>query len=104
MSDYHNIVLILPSVISNDYFWHGSKFAYDTRHHDWSRGGAVLAVIGHSPKATTPGTGLLLSLLDRDTGAVFTMQNVRPRSGARAYAFSDDASADQRYWDACLSY
>ena len=38
MSDYHNIVLILPSVISNDYFWHGSKFAYDTRHHDWSRG------------------------------------------------------------------
>ena len=38
MSDYHNIVLILPSVISNDYFWHGSKLAYDTRHHDWSRG------------------------------------------------------------------
>ena len=25
-------------MISNDYFWHGSKFAYDTRHHDWSRG------------------------------------------------------------------
>ena len=38
MSDYHNIVLILPSVMSNDYFWHGSKFAYDTRRHDWSRG------------------------------------------------------------------
>ena len=37
MSDYHNIVLILPSVIPNDYFWHGGKFAYDTRHHDWSR-------------------------------------------------------------------
>ena len=49
MSDYHNIVLILPSAISNDYFWHGSKFAYDTRHRDWSRGGAVLAVMGHFP-------------------------------------------------------
>ena len=65
MSDYHNIVLILPSVISNDYFWHGNKFAYDTRHHDLVTWGAVLAVIGHSPKATTPGMGLLL---DRDTG------------------------------------
>ena len=29
--------------------------------------------------------------------AVFTMQNVLPRSGARAYTVSDDASADQRY-------
>ena len=38
MSDYHNIVLILPSVITNDYFWTGGKFAYDTRHGDWSRG------------------------------------------------------------------
>ena len=26
------------------------------------------------------------------------MQNVLPRSGARAYTVSDDASADQRYW------
>ena len=25
------------------------------------------------------------------------MQNVLPRSGARAYTVSDDASADQRY-------
>ena len=31
------------------------------------------------------------------SGAVFTMQNVLPRSGARAYTVSDDASADQRY-------
>ena len=40
MSDYHNIVPILPSVIPNDYFWTGRKFAsdYDTRHDDWSRG------------------------------------------------------------------
>ena len=34
----YNIVLFLPSVILNDYFWPGRKFAYDTRHHDWSRG------------------------------------------------------------------
>ena len=27
------------------------------------------------------------------------MQNVLPRSGARAYTLSDDASADQRYTD-----
>ena len=26
------------------------------------------------------------------------MQNVLPRSGARAYTVSDDASADQRYY------
>ena len=32
------------------------------------------------------------------SGAVFTIQNVLPRSGARAYTVSDDASADQRYW------
>ena len=31
------------------------------------------------------------------SSAVFTMQNVLPRSGARAYTVSDDASADQRY-------
>ena len=31
------------------------------------------------------------------SGAVFTIQNVLPRSGARAYTVSDDASADQRY-------
>ena len=34
MSDYHNIVLILPSVIPLDYFWPGWKFAYETRPHD----------------------------------------------------------------------
>ena len=33
MSDYHNIVLILPSVIPNDYFWPSGKLAHDTRHH-----------------------------------------------------------------------
>ena len=32
-----------------------------------------------------------------NSGAVFTMQNVLPRSGARAYTVSDDASADQCY-------
>ena len=31
------------------------------------------------------------------SGALFTMQNVLPISGARAYTVSDDASADQRY-------
>ena len=31
------------------------------------------------------------------SGAVFIMQNVLPRSGARAYTVSDDASVDQRY-------
>ena len=35
---YHNIVLTIPSVILNDYFWTGGKFADDTRHGDWSRG------------------------------------------------------------------
>ena len=29
---------------------------------------------------------------------MFIMQNVLPRSGARAYTVSDDASADQRYF------
>ena len=33
------------------------------------------------------------------SGAVFIMQNVLPRSGARAYTVSDYASADQRYTD-----
>ena len=32
------------------------------------------------------------------SGAVVTMQNVLPRSSARAYTVSDDASADQRYY------
>ena len=33
----YNVVLILPSVIPNDYFWIGGEFADGTRHDDCSR-------------------------------------------------------------------
>ena len=98
MSEYHNIVLILPSAIPNDYFWTGGKFAYDTRHDDWSRG------VLFSPWLVIRQRQLLLAwdyswpvtpAFVTSSFKIFLTQTF-PRCGATLYiAFEGDVSAFQ---------
>ena len=61
----------------------------------------VMSRSGYVPKRLCPEMAMTMSrngyVPKCPTFAVFTMQNVLQRSGARAYTVSDDASADQRY-------